>query len=202
MGRISWESLYIGNFLCKLPDLLQTFQIYYIILQIITNHFPAAKLSHSYCDNVTKRDKIIGHLSKLSDLSLSVLTDVRCFDRCPIFWQISNVLTDVQCFDRSVKTDRISRWSPIWPGPWCPNLSRLTFLSQFWQFAQSNNILFHLRKKFIPPFPPPHTVLSGVFVQNSPLTLYSQKTRVPGWRECVGVIIPSPCTLNRTFTGT
>ena len=44
------------HFFCQQLELLQTFQIYYII---ITNHFPAAKLSHTYSDNVTKCDKII-----------------------------------------------------------------------------------------------------------------------------------------------
>ena len=34
------------------------------------------------------------------------------------------------------------------------------------------------------------------------LFLQSQETQIPGLRECVGVIIPNPCTLNRTFTGT
>ena len=33
------------------------------------------------------------------------------------------------------------------------------------------------------------------------LFLKSQETRIPGLRECVGVIIPNPCTLNRTFVG-
>ena len=44
-----------------------------------------------------------------------------------------------------------------------------------------------------PPLPSPPPFL---------FFLQSQETRIPGLRECVGAIIPNPCTLNRTFAGT
>ena len=76
--------------------------------------------------------------------------------------------------------------------------SHLTCLmSIFGQFCQSAHISFN-------PFLPfsPSTQLPLGFCSKTPLTLYSQETRIPGLRECVGVIIPIPCTLNRTFLGT
>ena len=44
--------------------------------------------------------------------------------------------------------------------------------------------------------------LSEVSAHKSSFPLYLQKTWILGWRECVRMIISSPCTLNRTFTGT
>ena len=55
-------------------------------------------------------------------------------------------------------------------------------------------------KSILPSLPPPsHTVVLGYLLKNPLFFLYSQKARIPGLRECVGVIIPNPCTLNKTF---
>ena len=63
----------------------------------------------------------------------------------------------------------------------------------------SSNSIVPLQKKNSFLFSlPPYSSLWGVCLK-PPLTLYSQETWIPWLRECVGEIIPNPCTLNRTF---
>ena len=76
-------------------------------------------------------------------------------------------------------------------------------MSIFGQFCQSaQHSLEEKKKSFLLSLSPLHTVVSGVLFKNPSHSIYSQETQIPGLRECVGVIIPSPCTLNRTFIGT
>ena len=75
-------------------------------------------------------------------------------------------------------------------------LIRLTFFGGFWQSAHPG-LLFHWRETnsfFLSPPPLSCSCSGGVS-----LSLYSQKAQIPGLRECMGVIIPNPCTLNGTF---
>jgi hypothetical protein len=87
--------------------------------------------------------------------------------------------------------------------PWSVKLdtcqSRLTIFGWFWQSAHPN-CWFTGDERFHSSFPPlPLTQFFWGVCSKAPLSLYSQKARIPGLRECVGVIIPNPCTLNGTF---
>ena len=97
------------------------------------------------------------------------------------------------------------------------NLSKLTELSKLTGFREEcpSDVPFSVssdnlpllqrfcsqggRKKIILLFFPTSIQFSLGICSKTPLPLYSQETRIPGLRECVGVIIPNPCTLNRTF---
>ena len=143
------------------------------------------------CDNVLQ--KVTNH-RKLSKLTWQICHV--SFDR--FTKSLKSVKTDwwLIChvsFDSSIKLDRFSGTKSLWPVPWCP-FSVSSDNQLFQQYRPTRG------KKNIPPFPPSIQFSLGYLLKNP--SLYSQKTRIPGWRECVGVIIPSPCTLNRTFTGT
>ena len=158
----------------------------------MTQLLPAPMFSHSYCDNVTNRDK--------SSKSVKTDTDTSVwFDRSAKFDSDTPVR-----FDRSVRSDRISRrnlWPdpmPWYPEPWsdtsvksdriprrpvlltyalCPDLSRLTFFGQSWQSAQCSLIRQHCStggKEFIPPFPPSIQFSLG-FLLKKPLFFYNLK---------------------------
>ena len=165
------------------------------IRYIIFNNKLTSKNQY-FSDNVTKCDKIFGNLSKLTWEICHVSLDK--FRKTPEsvkndWWKICHV-----SFDRYVNADMKSHltwspdqldypflgWLPIWVN------SHIQLIQQGWTIGEKKTIL---------PSPPFLTVVSGVSDQKSPIPLYSQETRIPGLRECVGAIIPSPGTLNRTF---
>ena len=95
---------------------------------------------------------------------------------------------------KSLKTDKkeasdLISWSPV----------RLSFLVNFSQPANPTGLLVREKNSFFLS-PPSSQFPLGNLIKN-PSIPYSQKTWIPGLRECVGVIIPSPGTINIDLLG-
>ena len=209
-----------GNFMTKNPVLWPTFRFYYqhsgFIIKL-TNHYKSllsCPVLRWHGDKMWLMSEICQVCQ--SAVNLSCPSDVKK-------WQISEICHlkpwSVRNLDRSIhhcrcqvsELSKMTGFREECPSDLCPH----ALICQIWHLSDeishfrsilticSSRIVVSLeRKVFIPPsLPPPPFSYScpGVSVQKSPLSLYSQKARIPGLRECVGVIIPNPCTLNGTF---
>ena len=72
----------------------------------------------------------------------------------------------------------------------------LIIIDQIWHLSDICSFLPSPSCSFPPP--PPFSFFFNLKRPGSEI----EETRIPGLKECVGAIIPNPCTLNRTFIGT